>query len=62
MNRTEVFLLVWAVLLALYALYAAVFLPKEFTVSATMTRLSVRWPVIPFALGLLLAHFFWNQE
>jgi hypothetical protein len=61
-NRTEAVILLWAVALAAYALYAAVFLPREMQVSATLLRLARRWPVIPFALGVLLGHWFWSQE
>ncbi len=60
MTRTEIFLLVWALVLAMYALYSAVFLPRDLWVSYTMLRLGKAYPIIPFALGILLAHWFWS--
>ncbi|MGH8357459.1 MAG: hypothetical protein ACRESF_08185 [Pseudomonas sp.] len=62
MNRTEGALLLWTVSAALYALYAAVFLPPEMSVSCTLAHLVRRYPIIPLALGLLLGHWFWSQE
>ena len=62
MNRTEAVLVIWSAVLTLYAFYAAVFLPRELMVSVTLSRLARRWPVIPFALGFLLAHWFWSQD
>lgn len=45
--------------LLLYNVLAGVMGGGEATISARMQHLATRYPVIPLAVGMLVAHWFW---
>lgn len=50
-----------ALLLAGYDLYAFRKEGHGHTISEVLTTWSLRHPLVPFALGVLMGHFFWPQ-
>lgn len=46
----------------LFDLYAGVHQEPAQTVSATLLEWSRRWPMLPFAIGVLIGHLFWPSE
>ena len=65
LNITEWFIVLWALSAVLYCLFAALFLPRELTVSATLFRTAKLYPIVPlllgFFMGLLMGHIFWTD-
>jgi ATP/ADP translocase len=59
MSKTQIFIIVWSLIAAFYVIYAAIFLPLDETVSHTLYDASRRWPILPFAVGVLIGHIFW---
>lgn len=59
MNKTQIFIICWTAVATIYIIYAAIFLPTDETVSATLNTAAKRWPILPLAVGLLLGHLFW---
>lgn len=45
--------------IAVWDIYAAYQVGWQHTVSATMQRWSMTWPVLPFILGIIAGHIFW---
>jgi hypothetical protein len=55
---TVVVLIVTAVALSLYDIWAAWHGGQAATISLVLTRISHSWPAIPFAVGFLCGHLF----
>jgi hypothetical protein len=49
------------VLLAIYDIYAAIKGGFSNTISWVVYTNSLKYPIIPFAIGVLCGHFFWSQ-
>ncbi len=58
MTTTEIVMSVTVVMLIGYDTYAAIQGGLHATISYQLTQLSKTYPVIPFAFGLLMGHFF----
>lgn len=59
MTVTVTLLVILTIFLALYDVWAVIHGGIEATISWTIWSASIRWPIIPFAFGLLMGHFFW---
>jgi hypothetical protein len=51
-----------ALALALYDVGAFLAAGVEATISRSLYEWAQRWPIIPFALGVLTGHLFWSQH
>jgi hypothetical protein len=59
-STTETLIVVNVVAVALYDVAARVFGGNESTVSYALLDASVKWPVVPLAVGVLIGHVFWG--
>ena len=59
MTRSEWVVCVWFVGLALYSVYALLFLPPSQHVSNIVYRWCRANPILAFALGVLVGHWLW---
>jgi hypothetical protein len=50
-----------AIALGLYDIIIAALNGKKWTISWQLLQFGKRWPVVPFALGFLMGHFWWSQ-
>ncbi|OAI39588.1 hypothetical protein AYO40_01100 [Planctomycetaceae bacterium SCGC AG-212-D15] len=56
------FLVVVAAVIGIYDIYAVLFLPCGHTVSKLFLEMSQKYPIIPFALGVLIGHTIWPND
>lgn len=56
MTLTQTFILVAIIIIAAFDLYQLNAKGYQATISATIVKLSVNWPIIPFIAGLLCGH------
>lgn len=59
LNYTEVFIIVVALMIAAYDVFAVIKWGVEGTISRELYQAAQRWPIIPFVLGMLAGHLFW---
>jgi len=55
---TTIFVIASTVIIIAYDIYAAAD-RDELTISQLMNRSARKWPMIPFAWGVLIGHWFW---
>lgn len=60
MSVTAWLLIVFAHLLVFVDLWLAVAYGHEYTISAELDNQARSHPIIPFAFGILMGHFFWR--
>lgn len=58
MNYTIVIIVFITIALILYDIYAAVDGEEGNTITQVIQKYSLKYPVIPFAFGFLMGHFF----
>lgn len=58
-RTTECLIIGTIVVLALYDLVAYMRSGEDATISKVVFHASLRYPIIPFAVGVLCGHFFW---
>lgn len=59
---TKILVVFTAVALVLYDVYAVVAGGKEATISWIVLQWSKVYPIIPFALGVVIGHMFWKND
>ena len=57
------FFVIWITVLTLigYDIYIRIVKGKDATLSLTIYKWSKAYPIIPFAIGVLMGHFFWGM-
>lgn len=60
---TEYFLIASVVVWIIYDVYVFVFdRENDSTISEVMWRVSRDYPIVPFAVGVIMGHWFWPAE
>lgn len=58
LTPTQIVMIITVIVLSIYDIYALIRYGLSGTISYQMTSLSKSYPVIPFAMGFLMGHFY----
>jgi len=61
MNETLIFMLVFVTVGLVFDFYIILKKGRSESISAHTIRLAYKYPLIPFLLGVLCGHFFWQM-
>lgn len=62
MNLTGEFLVLSAIVVIAFDVWTMVKRGADTTVSWTLYSVAQKYPVVPFAIGMLMGHLFWVQH